>query len=229
MPKFAISLLMTLLFFTHSLPARAQNSEPQHLLDDASNYFKSNNYFMGVDSVKRACDAMRANPSALPNTNYISVATKTVNDVNIKIQNAQARNDIQSTTQLAYAVQPLLNSLCVWDSKNPRWHYEKGLMFRALSSTLKDKYPVHLESAIKEFKDALATSGSGTYANCAREMLRRTENILFNRNKEIKAFQDTHPLHNTNNQPRSNGVENAICVNCGREHPAGFRCPFCGQ
>lgn len=229
MPKFVISLLMTLSFLALTLPASAQSSDPQRLLNEASTYFKTNNYFMGVDNVKRACEALKDNPSALPNTNYISVATKTVNDVNIRLQNAQARNDIQSISQLAYAVQPLLNSLCVWDSRNPRWHYEKGLIFRALSSTMKDQYPVHLESAIKEFKDALATSGSGRYADCAKEMLNRTQNILLRRKKEIRVYQDTHPLHNLNNQPRPSAVDNAICVNCGREYPAGFRCPFCGQ
>lgn len=206
------------------LPAPAQNAA--QLLDNATEQFNSNNAFMGVDSVKRACEMMRANPSAVPGKNYLSVATKTVNDINIKIQNSRS---IQTTTQLIYAVQPLLNSLCEWDSNNPRWHYEKGIMFRALSGTLNDQHPVHLESAIKEFKGALAVSGGGQYGACAKEMLARCQSVLARRRTEIAKYQETHPLHNQNNQARPSSIQTSICVGCGRENPAGFRCPFCGQ
>lgn len=219
-----IAIVVALVFC--AFPAKAQQSNVQQLLDQATENFKTDNAFMGVDAIKRACEQLRSNPSALPGQSYISIATKTVNDFNIKIQNA---NSTPVKTRLIYAVQPLLNSLCEWDSRNPRWHYEKGIMFRALSATLNDQHPVHLESAIKEFNAALAVSGGGKYGACAKEMLGRCQRVLDRRTSEIAKYRETHPIHNQNNQARPSSIQTSICVGCGRENPAGFRCPFCGQ
>jgi hypothetical protein len=58
-------------------------------------------------------------------------------------------------------------------------------MFRALSATLNDQYPTHLQSAIQELNETLALSGGGQYRASAQEMLNSCQSILANRKVEI--------------------------------------------
>jgi hypothetical protein len=226
-------LLLTLVWFApleHPALAQGANRERiQQMLNEATACLGQENCFLGVSRINEACQMLRSNPAAMPEANYIAIAAKTVDDVNAKIKQAQARGDVPSITRNVYAIQPLVTSLVGWEPRNPRWHYEKGLEFRALSATLNDKFPVHLQSAIQEFKQALAISGGGQYKQSAQQMLSTCEGIVRRRNAEIPEFQRIHGKHNQNNQARPSAVANEICVFCGREHPKGFSCPYCGH
>lgn len=202
----------------------------QQLLSEASRYYSEENYFVGVAKVTEACSMLKSNPGAMPETTYVALAGKSVDEVMTKIREAETRRDIPNTTRRIYALQPLLDSLIAWDPSNPRWHYEKGMMFRSLSKTMNDAYPQHLQSAASEFKQALAISGGGSYRASAQQMLSSLQQTLGRRKVEIGNFQRTHGKHNLNNQAKpADPSATTICGTCGREHPSGYRCPYCGH
>ncbi len=230
MRKRKMHALICSLFFIFAMPSfvYAQGGAVQQALNQAALGMKQNNTMMAVASVISACSILKANPSAMPGSNYLEIAGKNVDEIKNKISSAESRHDTQTITRDAVALQQLLNSLIGWDSQNPRWHYELGWVNRSLSKTVNDKYPQYLEAAVREFKAALASAGGGSYRNNAQNMLSSSESLLRQCNSNASDYKRTHPLHNLNNQAKPAAVENAICGSCGREHPSGFRCPYCG-
>jgi hypothetical protein len=123
------------------LPTLAQDSAHiLKLLNDATTSFNQNNYFQAVSQVNTACGMLRANPAASPQDNYIDIAAQCMDGVNKGIQKAQSQGDVPNATRRIYALQPLVQNLIDWDPTNPRWHYEKGMLWRTLSTTMNDGY-----------------------------------------------------------------------------------------
>lgn len=228
-------LLMLILTFVFCLvlPACAQDggmrAQIQMALNESAQFFNEDNYFMGVSKAKDACTMLHSAPGAMPETTWAAVAGKTVGQVMAKVKESEARHDVPNTTRRATALQQFLPVLIAWDPQNPRWHYENGVLYRALSRTMNDQYPQHIQAAISEFNQTLAIGGGGPYRAAAQQQLSSLQALAAKRGVEIRQFQSTHPLHNSANKPRPNNPDEAICGNCGRSYPAGWRCPYCGR
>lgn len=222
-----------MLFFCQDLPVSAQDGglrfQIQSMLTESAQMFNQNDYFMGVSKAKDACTLLRSSPAAMPETTWNAIAGKTVSQVMAKVKESEARRDVPNTTRRATALQQFLPTLIAWEPQNPRWHYETGVLYRALSRTLNDQYPQHIQAAISEFNQTLATGGGGPYRAAAQQQLTTLQALAAKRGVEIRNFQSTHGTHNFSNQPRPNNPDEAICGTCGRSYPAGWRCPYCGH
>ncbi len=210
------------------LPAHAQRAQIQQRLSEASNYFNQQNYFMGVSLVTEACTMLKSNPSAMPETSYSVIASKTIDDIFSKMREAKSRGDVPGATRMSYAVQPLLNTVAAWEPQSPLRHYQKGIMFQTMSALRNDQYPGELKSAVQEFNSALSLPGNDSVRANAEQQRSICQKILQRRGVEISKFKSTHPEHNLNNLPKPSANETTYCVNCGREKYSQFRCPYCG-
>ncbi len=217
-------VLLTLLSLS-VLPVWSQDAQRmEKLLYDSAASFKQDNYFLGVSQVIQACGMLRHNPSAAPDDNYINIATTCLDSVNTSIRDAQARGDVPTVTRRVYALQPLIQSLIDWDSANPRWHYEKGMLFRVQSTSMKDQYPAILEQAVAEFTKALTIGSGGSYRNEARKQLSTCQQIIQRRSAEIVEFRRTHPQRNNTSQPSAPyqpPEPQTYCPKCGGSHGYG--------
>jgi tetratricopeptide (TPR) repeat protein len=214
------------------LPAPAQQAirnRIQQRLNEASTYFNHGDYYMGVARINEACSILKTAPGAMPDSNYIQIATKTVDDLDAKIKDAKAQGNTDATNKIVSALQQLVTSLTNWEPQNPRWHYERGMVLKTMSALRNDQYQGDLSSAIQEFDAALAISGGGPYRASAQEMRNACQQTLQKRQSEIANFR--RKIVRPKGTGRSSGGGSGqvyFCGRCGRQiaSPAGS-CPIC--
>lgn len=227
-----LAVLMLVGFMLLTLSSAAQSpvrNRIQQRLNEASNYFSQNDFLMGANRVNEACSMLRSSPAAMPESNYIEIASKAADDLDAKLRAARARNDKDSVTKIASGLEPLVNSLSSWDAQNPRWHYLHGVVYQTLYFTKQNGFINDLQSAIREFDASLAIQGGGSFRAGAMEGKSTCQKELQKIQSAIAAPVRRPAAHGAGASSRSSGGGPWYCYSCGREKSGqNFRCPYCG-
>jgi hypothetical protein len=188
----------------------------QKLLDAATTAFQRNNYFVGVGDVQNACGMLRANPSAMPDANYLVLATMCLEGVKKRIAASLASGDKKGASQQIQSLMPLLQSLMDWDRKNPRWHFEKGNLLR--EESLAYNNVGFVMQAIPEFKQALAINGGGDYRVQCERQLDVCQKAVAQGWAKARAWDKAHPPRYSPPLPPDWAPTAQFCPLCGHTH-----------
>src|ERR1700679_3427805 len=106
--KLLVLLAATSLMVSSATTCGAQDATRARIeqkLSESSRFYAQNDFFDGIMRVNEACLMLHNNPGAMPETNYIALATQTVDDLNARIRDAQSRHDVPWVTRHVYALQ----------------------------------------------------------------------------------------------------------------------------
>lgn len=225
-----VSLILQIPASSAQTPAQSHTrARIQQRLNEASTYFSQNDFLMGANRINEACSLLKSSPLSMPDASYIAIASKTVDDLDGKIQNAKSSGDNALVTKLVGALEPLATSLSNWDPQNPRWHYERGLVLKTQAGLQQYQSPVTLQSAIREFDAALALQGGGSVRASAQEMKSNCQKELQKIQAAINAPSRYRGRSPAGGSSRSSDGGPWFCHSCGNQLSSQYsRCTSCG-
>lgn len=249
----AKNILVFLSFLTIASPVFAQAYMKQTIerrLNEANSYFQQNDYEMGANRIREACSLMQSAPQAMPQANYIQVAASKVEFMEGKLAAAMDKRDYDAAKQIAAAEDILLTSLTNWDARNPRWHYQRAVLFQmssgipmtgagaAMASRLGIQNNMHneinmqpLHNAVQEC-DAVLGQPDQSYRDKASKLKAACQTEIQRRTNKMNAFSKEYyrKLPKGMPQPGVSGASDTspaehYCSKCGGGH-SSWICPF---
>ncbi|HEY9720222.1 MAG TPA: hypothetical protein V6C69_22270 [Trichormus sp.] len=234
MKSLCVRMIVLLALCLTALPCYAGNANSQRedqLFNQAAANFHQHNYVPAFNQMRDACALLHSDPASEDGADYLDIAGKTITNFVGATQNLHFNNDLAGMAEVSTrvsAAQPLLQACMEWDPNNPRWHYLSGMLYRAASAALGDKYAVYLQQANGEFNRAIAMPAGGEFQEKAQAELAKSTGIVDQRRADMQQWQRTHPQPKGGMAaPSSPGL--VVCGNCGFRHSVGEKCAICGS
>ncbi len=218
-------------------------------LNEANTYFAQNDFEMGASRIREVCSLLKSAPQCMPELNYLKLAAEKALFIDGKLRAALDKHNYDSARVLVRAEDNLLTSLSDWEPQNPRWHYEKAVLFHinsalpmtgagaAIASRMGIQNNLHneldmrpLQDAINECDRALGLSDQ-SYREKATKLKNACNAEIQRRNSKINAFHQEYYRKLPKGMPPPGMSSSApsstehYCSKCGGGHESWI-CPF---
>ncbi|MFN8611490.1 MAG: hypothetical protein U0931_28345 [Vulcanimicrobiota bacterium] len=189
-------------------------------LSEASRSFAAGDYAGGVRQVQQACEILRRNPEARPETNQVKLGATIAEAVNQDLSRSVENRNLALGMNQAFALRPLLDDLRRWDPANPRWDYQEARMWDSMSRLRGDSIGTFLQSAVQCADRGLGLNQGG---DCRGGLLRIQARCTPLLQKWLRAARrNERPANGSPN------IQTVYCSLCGGSHPVNFSCPYAG-
>lgn len=247
------AMLCLLTLWQIVIPAVAQPYMRQTIerrLSEASSFFQQNDFEMGANRIREACSLLKSAPQSMPEANYVQIASSKADVIDSKLSAVMDKRDYDLAQKLVTAQDILLTSLSNWEPQNPRWHYQKAVLYHidsmipmtgagaamamrlGIQNNLQNEVDMRpLQNSIQECEMVLRLAdrpyrdrAAKLKSACQAEIQRRTDKLNAAHQQYYRKLPKGMPPPGMNSSNDTPPAEH-YCSKCGGAH-SSWICPF---
>ena len=225
-----ISILLLLASLTLGQSVFAQGNpiqaRAQQRMRESQEFLNRGDYNMAANRIAEASSMMRGTPDGT-GQGPVDVLKKGINDFEVHMRAQKANKPVYN--RILIAQEPMLNSLVMYDPQNPRWYFQRAMVFitraggPSASGTAGDRH--YFVQAIGDLDKTLSCPGNAEFvgpanqlkASCQKELSHRREVGAEIRRRGARQFARIYGMPGGN----SGDSGPSLCTVCGHSHRSG--------
>ncbi|MBX9572060.1 MAG: hypothetical protein K2X77_24420 [Candidatus Obscuribacterales bacterium] len=220
-----LSLLLTSTAYAQTEPGRSRVAQRWQ---ESQQFLSRGDYSMAANRMSEASSLLRSAPNAMPGQTPVSLLRKGLDDFAV-LMKAQQNNKAQYN-KILIAQEPIINALCMYEPQNPRWFFQRAMVFvtraggSSASGTAGDRH--YIVQAIRDLDKTLSCPSNAEYvvpaqklkAMCQTELDRRKALGTEIQRRGARQFAKIYGMPGGSSQ---NDFGPTLCTICGQSHRSG--------